>query len=403
VAPLPPEEALRQAAEQIDALLAEDAAFAPKPFVPEQRQEPDDPSKVTVWYCAHPILGKALGPRERVAAYNASHSGTLDPHFIGEWRYAIQKLTVSLAANDLPDVALVKRAWLARLIGSGRIAALDTLLPAPLVEDIRPEVREALSANGHLYAFPCDGFCSVLFYNKTLVNGDPPDTWGDLRETAAVLAAQDKPPGGEFWTVGHVPYIESLLSAGGELCAGARSGLETPEALEALRYLLSLRDEGLAHPGAQGHPARAFELFLAGRVAMTVASSELAARASRAPFPVGMAAVPGKTGPVSLFSDNALVVFLAHAEARRAAIGEFLDFITGPGVLGQEALGHGSVPVRTRVASGMTVPDGPATAFANLRWTPLVGPWGSVEFEINRSLSLAYRWEPQSGGQGRVD
>jgi len=131
---------------------------------------------------------------------------------------------------------------------------------------------------------------------------------------------------------------------------------------------------------------------MAGKVAMTVAQSGNLARARKAPFALGIAPIPGRSGPVSKLSDSAIVVFSRYAEAKRAAIAEALAFLTG-----QELQGHnGSVPIRGSLAGGSRVSPDLIHAFEHARGTPLVSAWASIEFELARYLSLAYQYRSQS-------
>ena len=391
---MPPDQALAGAAQRINAILAEEGALARQPATPPA-ETPNDPREIVLWFYTHPLMAPMLSGAESLAGFSAAHPNVkLKRQFTGDWHVAIQKLTVSLAAGDLPDIALVKRAWLARLAPSGRIARLDSLLPASLIEDLRGPSREALTVNGHLYAFPADGFCSVLFYNRELVPGRPPRTWQELERIARDVSRPNDDPRQALYGLGDLPFIEALWSAGGNVCDEIACGLDSREAREALDFVLSLRNDNLAHPRGLGDPERAFELFLAGRVAMTVAGSSRLPRARNAPFPVGVAPVPGKTGPISMMSDNAIVVFARYAQAKRRAIAEALDFLTGPQVQGAAALALGSAPVRASVANKLPVTAGLDQAYLHAANTPLVGPWGAIEFELSRSLYLAYRWRP---------
>ena len=395
--PLPPREALTRAAARIEAIQAEERVFVVSPGGLEPAQRPDDPKAVSLWFCTHPLLSVLIGRPELLAAFNARHANAeLRVHYIGDWHVAVQKLTVSLAAGDLPDIALVNRAWLSRLVTSGRIAELDTLLPAWLLDDLRPESREAFTAAGHLYAVAADGFCSVMFYNRDRIEEEPPQTWDGLQRMAGEFGAPAPGARAATYPLGDLPFLEALYSAGGWVVEGPRCGLNEPEAHDALDYVLRFRDDRLAHPRALGNPERAFELFLAGEVAMTVASSDHWERAKRAPFRAVMAPVPGKSGPVSLLSDSALVVFRRFADAKRAAIADVLAFLTGPELQGEGAASRGSAPVRRRVAEEVAVQPGLETAYGAARFTPLVGAWGAIEFELVRHLGLAYRFEAEN-------
>ena len=122
---------------------------------------------------------------------------------------------------------------------------------------------------------------------------------------------------------------------------------------------------------------------------MTVASSELLGQTKKLAFPAGIAPVPGKTKPISMLSDGAIVVFARYAEAKKPAIANVLDFLTSSDVQGE-----GSAPTRESVAKTLATAVGIDQSFQFGRNTPLVPSWGAIEFELTRYLDLACRWEP---------
>ncbi len=383
-APLPPNEALAKASQRIDALLQEERRFENEPAA-VVNESPKDAHEVTVWYASHPLVSPVLlGKPERLRAFQDAHPGLrVATQYIGDWNVAIQKLTVSLAAGDVPDIALVKRGLLARLIGSALIAPLDTLLPAALVDDLRPQARQSCTARGHLWAIPADGFCSMLFVNRAKVPGTLPATW-DAWLTCARAVSMDTQTGA--CAIGAVPFVPMLWSAGGEVCNETSSSLDSPQAREALEFILSLCNEDLANPATLGDPSSGFGLFLRERVAMTVASSEFIPQLKSISFPAAIAPIPGKTGPISMLSDTCWVVFARYAQAKKEAIAQTLDFLTG-----ESFQGAGSFPIRKSVQPVQSAYD-PGPAFNCARNTPLVGPWAAIEFELEHYLSLACRW-----------
>jgi len=393
--PLPPREALARADERINAVLAEERALSAAAPAPQPGQTPEDARQLIFWYYNHPLISRVmLSERGRIAEFQQAHPEIdLQHQYIGDWGVAVQKLTVSLAVGDVPDVALIKRGWLARLVAAGRAAPLDSLLPPTLLNDLQPPARQAFTFNGRLYALPADGFCSVLYYNRGLVGDTPPGNWDGLRRLAREATRPDEDSRRAIFGVGDVPFLESLWSAGGKVCDHAASGLSAPQAAESLDFILSLRDEGLAHPRALGSPDAGLNLFLQGRVAMTVATSAYWPRVERTLPAAGMAPVPGKSGPISRLSDDALVVFHRYADAKRPAIAALLDWLTGPGVQGQDAYQIGSVPSRRSIAAEIAVSPELSEAHAHARNTPLIGAWSAVEFELTRHLALAYRWQ----------
>lgn len=395
--PLPPEAALREASQAIDAILQEEAHAAAGPLEPPQT--PDDPRKLTFWYYTHPVMAPAFGSPSARAGFERAHPGVrLSTQFIGDWGIAVQKLTVALAAGAVPDVALVKRSWLARLIPSGRLAPLDTVLPASVVADLREPSKQAFTVNGRLYALPADGFCSVLYVNRGLVAAAPRN-WAELRETARRAAPQ---VGRNGCAVGNMPFLPALWSAGGYVVReGPASGVGLDEAAarKALDFLLSLKQERLADARLLANEEAAFRAFLAGDVAMTVASSARLPQTRDLPFQVAVGPVPGEQGPVSELSDDAIVVFRRFADAKFEAISAFLDYLTGPALQGADALALGSVPVRASVAESVIVPDELAAAYGVARATPLVPAWGRVEAVLDRYLGLAYAWQGPDGAK----
>ncbi|MBI4559436.1 MAG: extracellular solute-binding protein [Candidatus Hydrogenedentes bacterium] len=393
--PLAPRDALVAANTRISRILAEHKETANSPVQLANVEAPEDPRQVSFWFYSHPLISAHFARPENVDSFNASHSSVvLDAHYIGDWFVAVQKLTVSLAAGDLPDVALVKRSLLARLAAAKLIEPLETYLPAALMAELRPEAAAAFTVDGHLYALPADGFCSVLYVNRSIVKGNIPTTWRELLETAASMQSDKSGNRGSVYAVGDLPFLETLWSTGGDVCENGYSLLDRPPALNALEFVLSLRDEEIAHPDAFGRADRAMDLFLQGRVAMTVASSEHWSVAKASRFPVEIAPVPGRNGPIShLYADSAIVVFRRYAQAKRQPISELLKYLIDMNMQGYAAHGKGSEPVHRGVMQYMNVRTGLEEAYDHGRFTPLIPAWSEIEFELARYLDRAYRYE----------
>lgn len=390
--PLPPREALKQASDAITTVLAEERQYANSDSAPHAAG-PGDPESLSFWHFSHPVIAPAAASLER-RRRPLGNEVALDAQFIGEWPQAVQKLSVAAATNDLPDVVLVKRPWLARLIGAGRVVPLDDLLPPALVNDLVPAVRESLTYEGRLYAWPADGFCSVLYCNAARIK-TPPRTWPEMRQTAAAVTNPDDDP--PVYGLGYVPFLEALWSAGGRVCDESQCHLTDAPAMEALEFVLSLRDEGYVAPGTLAQPDRAFHLFLAGWTSMTVADSSLVSQTQALPFPVDMAPVPGKDGPVSLLSDNAIAVLVRPTGPKREALAQLLDHMTGVDAYPPEAVKRGAVPPRESALHALDTPPGIVEALRHGRNTPLIPAWSRVEFEMYQSLDRAYRWGSGAG------
>ena len=373
--PADPHEALASAASRIDALLAASRTAtrptpSPLPPLPEAGDAP-----VRFWYYAHPLMTAAF---DGAAAH--TDATPVESSYIGEWPAAVQKLMVSFAADDLPDVGMVKRGLVAKLYESRRIRPLDSVLPQPFIDDLRPEVIADYTYDGRLIALPADGFCSVLYYNKTSTGAVPPKTWAFL--TAFVNAYDALPAPRPPHGLGAFPFMEALWSVGGNVLAGDRCALGRPEVARALDFVLGISDT----PRSE---APAFDLWVTGQLAMTVASSSHMAAAKRSGMDFGVAPVPGETGPISRRSDDAVVVFAREDGAGGAAIAAFLDGLTGPKVMGERAADAGSVPLRRSTQTFESRLPAVAQAYAAGRNTPLHPDWGAVEAELDRALAEA--------------
>lgn len=390
--PLAPGDALIQAQKRISQILDEEGTRWAGPRTPAPFDDRVSAEAVSFWFYQHPLMARLMARPELVEGFNASHpEGVLRPQFIGDWMVAVQKLTVSVAAGDVPDIALVTRDWMTRLAAAGRIEALDTFLPRELAQDLRGPSRQAFTFDGHLYGLPADGFCSALYLNRSLVEGPAPSTWEEWRACAEQVKRNVEYP------IGHVPFLELLWSAGGDICEANRARLDAPPARAALDFILGLRDAALLHPRGIAEPASGFALFLSGQVAMTVASSRNAPRLKEVSFATAMAPVPGKLGPVSRQSDAALVVFRRRSRRRLPAVAAALDFLTGPRLQGVSAIELGSSPVRVSVAEAAKAPAGLDAAYRHSRNAPPIPVWAAIESELERCLHLAYRWRADAG------
>lgn len=390
-APLPPHDALARAHERINTLLKDEAFYRSRQSAAPASDPAPKNSSVLFWSYQHPLMASVVARGEAPPAFKIAYPD-VDTQFIGEWRVAIQKLTVNLAAGEMPDVCVVKRGWLAQLIESGRLLPLDGLLPREFIDDLEPASKSAFSKNGTLWALPSDGYCSVLYCNRALVGNTPPKTWDELERACETIR---KTHGDTICPIGDMPYLETLYSASGEVCDENQSRLDSDQALEALLFILKLRDKQFLDAETLGAPGRARELFFSGKVAMTVASSEYLREIESARIPAYIAPIPGKQGPIALCGENAIVVFAQNAQSKRDAIADVLSFLTGDFVQGAEAAAAGSHPVRRSVTSNVNVAPHLREAFSVSRSTPLISSWSAAEYELYRWLSLAYAWHPE--------
>ena len=390
---MPPGKALQEAADHIDQMLAS-ATESTTPVIPDALETPDDIHHITLWYGQHSILGKTLNTPAVLQAFHRLHPEiTLHCQFIGEWEYAIQKLTVAMASGDVPDIALVPRNWVGLLAENERLMPIDMLLSDKIIQDIHPQLRRLYTLEGHLYALPADAYCQVLFYNRNLIK-TPPGTWQELQQIARSLRDTWVKKRHDYWPIGCFPYLPALWSAGGHVIQGGHCALREPVALESLQLLLSFRDNHFLYPFALGNPKAGFDAFLHGHVACTVASSEWITRLKNTSFPVGIAPVPGKNKPITTPAGQALIVFRRYAEAKQIDLGQVLAFLTGASVQGKAALASGSLPLRISLCKQFPPPAGLLQAVQALHAEPLSRSWQPAVDILRRYLGMAYFYKP---------
>jgi ABC-type glycerol-3-phosphate transport system substrate-binding protein len=175
--PLSPSDALAEADRIINAILDDERSHLQQQSV-KATPNATPSSTVSVWYFRHPLMGPALsdGPlRETFSKENPDV--TLDARYAGDWPVAVNKYMTALAAHDEPDIAVVDHAWLAQLAAAGRLADLNTLLPADFIADLRGPARRAGERDGHLFALPADGFCENVDRCKRKLGGHDHTLW----------------------------------------------------------------------------------------------------------------------------------------------------------------------------------------------------------------------------------
>jgi hypothetical protein len=188
--------------------------------------------------------------------------------------------------------------------------------------------------------------------------------------------------------------MEALWSADGDVLVNGKSGLGRPEAIRALNYVLDITRNAVRSEEA------AFQLWVTGQLAMTVASSRHVPAANTAGFAYGLAPVPGETGPISRRSNDAVVVFVREGGADALRIAAFLDWLSGPRVMGERAAADGSVPLRESAREFEALIPEVTEAYMAARNTPLHPEWGAIESEVMLGLAEAYasvKWQDRVG------
>lgn len=185
-------------------------------------------------------------------------------------------ITNALSAGTAPDIFYLDIFASAPLVRTGRIEPLDSYLrtsTSTLTIDFVPELIQAFTFDGRIYAIPKDFNSLVVFYNQDMFDaaGVPypadDDDWTRFKDKVArvhqFVHRADPNAYGMILNPDAARFIPFALANGGALFAsdGSASSVNTDAWKEAADYFTSFVREGLAVPAADagaGWPGDAF-------------------------------------------------------------------------------------------------------------------------------------------------
>lgn len=303
--------------------------------------EPTDEGPVTIEFWSMPFGGHT---EDDVAAYVDEFNESQDDivvEFTGlQWADGRDKIIQAVGAGTGPDVFIMAPVN-QDFLSSGALAPLTDL--GYTADDIDPflDVMEyAAGHEGEVYGVPIGYYANVLYYNQTILSeygfDGPPETWDELKETAAaittgsggsVMGFQIKGMDDHLNAINHT-WANFFYAAGGTQLTDdfSAANANTPAGVEALEYLKSFVAEGITTPGPN-----AVGGFIDGTIAMfafqqlhlpEIKASGLADEWSLAVMPEGP---EGR----SSYVDGEFLVANADTE-HPEAVGTFLKWMTSP-------------------------------------------------------------------------
>jgi multiple sugar transport system substrate-binding protein len=243
------------------------------------------------------------------------------------------------ARSSVYDVMSLDVTWTAEFASDGWITPLDASV-IPAGQFLRPAVETA-AYEGHLYAVPFTSNAELLYYRSDILAAahlSPPQTWAELANDAVLAGARYHLDGygGQFQSYEGltVNFAEAVQSAGGSLVLGGAPAVDTPQATQALAFLVSGFREGWIPRAALGWneeaSRRAFEagklLFLANwPYVYGDASTPGAGNVVAGKF--GVTTLPGLHGPGSATLGGANLAISAYSRHPVTALA-FIRFLT---------------------------------------------------------------------------
>ena len=242
------------------------------------------------------------------------------------WANGHDKLVISFAAKDPPDIMELGSDWIAEFASNGLLAEFESDLPDNY---LYPAVWD-----GKLYALPWLLDSRLIYFNLDLLEKAGiamPSTWDEFR----IACEKIDELGEDYFGFGcnsaekhrlYKKYLPFLWSNGGRILSddGKFSELDSPEAVEALEYYLALCDCGVIES-----QRRLEEYFREGKIGFVVSGGwllrQLRINPPRFQYRLTAFLTPdGGTG-ISFFGGEYIAV---SAQSPKAGIaGKFAEFL----------------------------------------------------------------------------
>lgn len=317
------------------------------------------------------------------------------------WENVNDRLTTAVASGGGPDVTQIGLSLLPTFIAgealmdvSGQLADYPNLASENFPSAV---TAEALNPDGAVYSFPWVSDTRVLFYRSDILSDagfdEPPATWSELREMAAVLADRGPDQYGYYIPQWDAPLpVAYTWQAGGDVIDDSGSiQLDTPAFHEAVDHYLGFYEQGLVPTAGDFDQALG---FITGAAPMVVSGPYLAGAINdQAPELEGswaVTTVPSRENNISLFAGSNVGVW-SGSEQPEAALA-LIDFLARPEtqLAWYEAVNE--LPAVTAALEQLKAGDDPTVAvyaeqLANARLLPLHPSWDAVGQEILSTLN----------------
>jgi multiple sugar transport system substrate-binding protein len=261
------------------------------------------------------------------------------------------KLSTELQAGNPPDVFVLNYRRLGRLQEQGHIDPVGDVDTSGLYQG----PVESFTFDGELACLPSNAATMVVYYNTDLFEHagvEPPSagwTWEDLLATSQAL--EDAGVSGIGFTTELIRLAPFVWSNGGEVVDDLEAptvvDLSSPEAREALGFLLDLQETGMSATDRAAQEPE--EAFAAGTIGMLLDSRRVVPGFRETEgLSFDVAPVPANDGAVSvLHSDGYCVTAASENKETAHAFAEFAVLGEGSAILAE--FGR-SVPVLRETA-----------------------------------------------------
>ncbi|UJF32135.1 ABC transporter substrate-binding protein [Paenibacillus hexagrammi] len=303
-----------------------------------------------------------------------------------------KRLSVGLAAQDLPDIVVIDNPDHAAYAAMGLFADItDKIKDWPDKDQFYEGPWKSATLNGKVYGIPLGSNNLALFYNKAMLDSagvKPPQTWDELRDAAKKLSKGDikglgfSGLGNEEGTFQFLPW---LLGAGATF-----DKVDSPQGVKAYSYLADLiKDQSVSKEVLNWTQADVMKQFAAGKIAMMVNGPwQIPELKTNAPdLQYGVALLPkGEKYASVLGGENLGVVNGKNVDD---AV-KFIKYVASPDVIKPFAQSFGYFPSRKDVATDKYWTEDPVLKVFNeeMQYAQPRGPHPKWP-EISNALSSA--------------
>jgi multiple sugar transport system substrate-binding protein len=254
---------------------------------------------------------------------------------VSYWKGLHDKITTLIGAKQQPDLAIIGTSWLPEYVQSGVARAIDDRLTTDVRDRFIGDILQGAALGGRIYGLPVATSVRALYYNKKLFETagvEPPANWEQFRAAAKKLT-QGRRVYGTAMPI-HADdqgdqFTYFLWAAGGDwFDAQGNCTLNSPEAVEALQFMVDLYNDRVTNPEPwAANRDETQRLFLTGRAAMMMTGNFLVPIiAKEAPdLEYGVTAIPAHRKPGTLAITDTLVFFNRDGQ-NPDAVWKFVDF-----------------------------------------------------------------------------
>lgn len=341
---------------------------------------------------------------EEVAAAFEAENPDIDINIeVVPWDTLLQRLTTDIAGGAAPDMSIIGTRWLLDFAEQGIAEPIDGYLTPEFKDTFIDTFMAPSVIDGQIMGLPVAASARAMVINKDLFDragATPPTNWDELYAAAQQISAL-----GDVYGLGlqgkeietDAYYYYALWTHGGDILKeDGSSGLDSPEALQALNLYKKFLDEGLTQPSPTNYSREdVFNLFKQGQLGVVftfpMLLPQLKAEAPDMnyevmPFPVGTTnATYGVTDTLMIFADSDV----------KDAAWKFIEFAYKDEWRTKFDRGEGFLPVTKGVAAEdyyTTDKDvaGFAAGLPYAKFAPTIANWEEIADVTVRALQTVY-------------